>query len=191
TSGQATTDEVLRDPTFGVEKNALALERRVEMFQWVQKEERQERKKLGGGTETVTTYTYSTEWQSSPVDSASFEESSGHENPSFPFEGETWRAADVRLGAYHLAPELAGDLDHQTAVPVGEEQLAGVVPELREQLKAVNGGFYLAADNAAAANGDASSPKVGDVRVRFRVVEPAEATIVAAQHGPRLEPYHA
>ncbi|HXT21822.1 MAG TPA: TMEM43 family protein, partial [Thermoanaerobaculia bacterium] len=190
-SGQATSDEVLRDPTFGIERQALALEREVEMFQWVQKEERRQRKKLGGGTETVTTYTYSTEWQSSPVDSASFEESSGHENPSFPFEGETWRAADVRLGAYHLAPELAGDLDHQTEVPVGEEQLAGVVPELRERLKAVNGGFYLAADNAAAANGDASSPKVGDVRVRFRVVEPAEATIVAAQHGPRLEPYHA
>ncbi|HEV8238682.1 MAG TPA: hypothetical protein VGS57_04895 [Thermoanaerobaculia bacterium] len=29
TSGQATTDEVLRDPTFGVERNALALERKV------------------------------------------------------------------------------------------------------------------------------------------------------------------
>jgi len=40
TSGRATTDEVLRDPTFGIERNALALERRVEVFQWVQKEER-------------------------------------------------------------------------------------------------------------------------------------------------------
>jgi transmembrane protein TMEM43 len=183
TSGQATTDEMLRDPTFGIERNALALERRVEMFQWVQKEERKERQKLGGGTETVTTYTYSTEWQSSPVDSASFEEASGHENPSFPFEGETWRASDVRLGAFHLAPELAGDLDEQKNVPVGEAQLPAVEAGLRERLKVAAGGFYLGEQPG--------SPKVGDVRVSFRVVEPAEASVVAAQRGSRLEPYHA
>ncbi|HXT22032.1 MAG TPA: TMEM43 family protein [Thermoanaerobaculia bacterium] len=183
TSGQATTDEVLRDPTFGIERNALSLERRVEMFQWVQKEERKERKKLGGGTETVTTYTYSTEWGSSPVDSASFEESAGHENPSFPFEGETWRAADVRLGAFHLAPELAGELDEQRPVPVTAAQLPAVEAGLRERLKAANGNFYL---------GESPNvPKVGDVRVSFRVVEPAQASVVAAQRGGRLEPYHA
>ncbi|HEV8238683.1 MAG TPA: TMEM43 family protein [Thermoanaerobaculia bacterium] len=153
------------------------------MFQWVQKEERKERKKLGGGTETVTTYTYSTEWQSSPVHSASFEEPSGHDNPSFPFEGETWRAADVRLGAFHLAPELAGELDRQQDVPVGDEQLAAVDPQLRQKLKANNGTFYLGEQP--------SSPKVGDVRVSFRVVEPAPASVVAAQRNGRLEPYHA
>ena len=183
TSGRATTDEVLRDPTFGIERNALALERRVEMFQWVQKEERQERKKLGGGTETVTTYTYRTEWQPSPVDSASFVETSGHDNPSFPFEGETWRAADVRLGAFHLAPELAGDLDAHEDVPVGEAQLPAVEAGLRERLKVAAGAFYLGEQPG--------SPKVGDVRVSFRVVEPAEASVVAAQRGSRLEPYHA
>ena len=183
TSGQATTDEVLRDPTFGVEKNALALERRVEMFQWVQKEERKERKKLGGGTETVTTYTYTTEWQPSAVASSSFEEPTGHENPSFPFEGETWRATDVRLGAFHLAPELAGELDQQKDVPVGEEQRAAVDASLRDRLKAANGTFYM---------GESPNvPKVGDVRVSFRVVEPAPASIVAAQRNGRLEPYHA
>jgi hypothetical protein len=46
-----------------------------------------------------------------------------------------------------------------------------------------DGSFYL---------GDQpGSPRVGDVRVSFRVVEPAEASIVAAQRGSRLEPYHA
>lgn len=183
TSGEATTSELLRDPTFGVEQNALALERKVEMFQWVQDEQRRERKKLGGGTETVTTYTYRTEWQGSPVASASFEEPAGHENPSFPFEGESWRASDVRLGAFHLAPELASELDQRTDVPVNEAQLAAVDAELRQRLKAAGGGFYLGAD--------AGAPKVGDVRVTFQAVRPAQASAVAAQHGDRLEPYHA
>jgi len=183
TSGQATTDETLRDPMFGVEEqSALALERRVEMFQWVQREDRKERKKLGGGTETVTTYTYATEWQGSPVDSASFEETSGHENPSFPFEGETWRASDVRLGAFHLAPELAGDLDKDEPIVVTTAHLERVDPTLRSRLTVADGGFYL---------GDATgSPKVGDVRVRFAAVRPAAASVVAAQRGSRLEPYH-
>ncbi len=182
-TGQATTAEVLRDPTFGVERNALALEREVEMYQWVQNEERKERKKLGGGTETVTTYTYSTDWRREAVDSASFEESSGHENPSFPFESESWRAGDVRLGAYQLAPDLAGELDEKKAVPVGEAELERVAADVREGLTAAGGGFYRGADPG--------SPKVGDVRVRFQVVEPAQASVVAAQRGQRLEPYHA
>jgi hypothetical protein len=183
TAGQATTDELLRDPMFGIEEQALALERRVEMFQWVQREERRERKKLGGGTETVTTYTYATEWQGSPVDSASFEETSGHENPSFPFEGESWRASDVRLGAFHLAPELAGDLDKSEPLTMASAQLERVDPALRARLAVADGGFYM---------GDATgSPKVGDVRVHFAAVRPAEASVVAAQRGTRLEPYHA
>lgn len=182
-SGQATTAEVLHDPTFGVERNALALEREVEMYQWVENEERQERKKLGGGTETVTTYTYSTEWRREAVDSASFEESSGHENPSFPFESESWRAGDVRLGAFQLAPDLASELDEKKAVPVGEAELERVAADVRDGLTAAGGGFYR--------GGDPGSPKVGDVRVRFQVVEPAQASVVAAQRGQRLEPYHA
>lgn len=187
-TGQATTAEVLRDPTFGVEKNALALDRDVEMYQWVENQERKERKKLGGGTETVTTYTYSTDWRREAVDSASFEESSGHENPSFPFESESWRAGDVRLGAFQLAPDLAGELDQKKAVPVGEAELEHVAADVREGLTAVGGGFYRGADLGAP---DPSSPKVGDVRVRFQVVEPAQASVVAAQRGQRLEPYHA
>ncbi|HEV8631129.1 MAG TPA: TMEM43 family protein [Thermoanaerobaculia bacterium] len=181
--GNATTTETLRDPLFGIADNALALERKVDMYQWTQKEERHERKKLGGGTETVTTYTYQTEWQGSPVDSARFEQSGGHENPAFPFPAEKWRAEDVRLGAFQLAPELARGLDHSETLAVGEAQLTGVAPELQGRLKAADGGFYLGAAPGA--------PKVGDVRVRFGVVRPAQASVVAAQRGSRLEPYRA
>jgi hypothetical protein len=182
-SGQATTAEVLRDPTFGIERNALALERGVEMYQWVENEERKERKKLGGGTETVTTYTYGPDWRREAIDSATFEEPGGHENPSFPFESESWRAGDVRLGAFHLAPDLAAELDRKTAVPVGEAELERVAADVREGLQVADGGFYRGSDPA--------SPQVGDVRVRFQVVEPAATTVVAAQRGQRLERYHA
>ena len=86
-TGTATTAETLKDPLFGIAQPALALERKVEMYQWQEKEEHTQRKKLGGATETVTTYTYSRGWSNEPVDPSSFQERSGHENPAFPFRG--------------------------------------------------------------------------------------------------------
>src|SRR4029079_8006565 len=88
-----------------------------------------------------------------------------------------------RTGASAVAPELSGELSRQKDVPVGEEQRAAVDASLRDRLKAASGTFYM---------GESPNvPKVGDVRVSFRVVEPAPASIVAAQRSGRLEPYHA
>ena len=47
-------DETLRDDQFGVSATALALRRDVEMYQWVERQRTEERKKLGGSVEKVT-----------------------------------------------------------------------------------------------------------------------------------------
>ena len=57
-SGEATTAEVLSDPTFAISANALRLSRDVAMYQWKEEEKSETKNKLGGGTETVKTYTY-------------------------------------------------------------------------------------------------------------------------------------
>ena len=51
------------------------------MYQWKEHESRETRKKLGGGTETVTTYEYKKEWASGRIDSSSFKKTDGHESP--------------------------------------------------------------------------------------------------------------
>jgi hypothetical protein len=184
TSGTATTDAVLTDPLFGVSVNAIALERGVEMYQWVEKSESREEKKLGGSTETVTTYTYEKRWEGSPVDSSRFEHSAGHENPGMAFGSESWRAEDVRLGGFELAPALASQVRRSKPLPLGEEHLAAVPDgSLKQWLRLSGDGFYLGADAAA--------PAIGDVRVRFSVVEPAAVSVVGAQVGERIGPYRA
>lgn len=184
TTGTATTDAVLTDPLLGVSASAIELERRVEMYQWTEKSESREEKKLGGGTETVTTYTYQKEWTSSPVDHSSFQEAAGHENPGFPFHGESWRAEEVRLGGFTLAPELAGKVSRGQALTLGQEHLDAVPDDsLRSGLQLSGGGFYRGADP--------QSPQVGDVRVTFEVVEPATVSVVGAQVGDRLGAYRA
>ena len=73
-TGKADTKDILKEPTFGFEVNAINLSRRVEYYQWVEKKHEEKRDKLGGGEETITTYTYTKEWVSTPVNSSSFED---------------------------------------------------------------------------------------------------------------------
>ena len=63
----ATTSEILVDPSFGVAQQAIHLERRVSMYQWRESRESKTEKKLGGGTETITTYSYSKGWSDRPI----------------------------------------------------------------------------------------------------------------------------
>lgn len=61
-TGLADTDATLTDPVFNVSAKALKLKRSVEMYQWKEGSSSKTKKKLGGGTETTTEYSYSKEW---------------------------------------------------------------------------------------------------------------------------------
>ncbi len=62
--GFADTNDILKDEIFGVQERAIKLSRKVEYFQWEEHSHTETRKKLGGGEETITTYTYEKEWTS-------------------------------------------------------------------------------------------------------------------------------
>ena len=105
-SGYADTSDILTDSFFGVSEKAISLQRSVEYFQWVEHKKTEKRKKLGGGEETVTTYTYSQEWTARPVSSANFHDPSARQNnvnrQLVNVENERLYATNVRLGAYRL-----------------------------------------------------------------------------------------
>ena len=105
-TGYADTSDILTDSFFGVSEKAISLQRSVEYFQWVEHKKTEKRKKLGGGEETVTTYTYSQEWTARPVSSANFHDPSARQNnvnrQLVNVENERLYATNVRLGAYRL-----------------------------------------------------------------------------------------
>ena len=85
-TGEAATDEVLEDTDFGVSAIAIRLTRKTEMYQWRENQSSQTRKTLGGGTETVTTYSYEKDWSDRAIDSGRFHDP-GHDNPGkLPFK---------------------------------------------------------------------------------------------------------
>jgi hypothetical protein len=152
------------------------------MYQWIEEEKSETRKKLGGGEETVTTYEYKKDWSSSPVDSSSFQVPAEHENPGeFPLPSETFVADPVRLGAFTLSEEQLGQLDEATDLPVGD----AAAESLPEGMEATvdKGAFYMGENPAV--------PAVGDVRISFQVVNPSQASVVAVQSGSSFAPYAA
>ena len=82
-SGNATTDEVLTDPTFGVSATAIRLGRKVEMYQWNEVKNSSTQKDLGGSNETTTTYSYVKKWSDDPIDSTKFKEAAATLNFSY------------------------------------------------------------------------------------------------------------
>ncbi|KAJ8301280.1 hypothetical protein KUTeg_020267 [Tegillarca granosa] len=62
-SGALKTEQAVEDPTFKVSVFCAKLKRNVEMYQWVEHENRREYNE-GGETRVETTYSYSLEWRS-------------------------------------------------------------------------------------------------------------------------------
>jgi hypothetical protein len=179
-SGRAETTAGVTDETFGIREPALRLRRIAEIYQWKEETESKTEKKVGGSTETTTTYTYRKVWDTRLVPSSGFEQPSGHENPaSMRFEGATFDAADVTVGAFALPPRLVGRIGSWQALPApAPEALPDAV---RKDAKADGERLYFGADPA--------NPAIGDHRVRFEVVPPHDVSVAARQAGTTLEPY--
>ncbi|MEN9359644.1 MAG: hypothetical protein RL095_1179 [Verrucomicrobiota bacterium] len=175
-SGKVVVGGALEDEVFGVKAaGALGLERRVEMLQWKQSSSSKTDKKMGGGTETVTTYSYTKEWAETPISSVEFKQSAEHVNP--PASAWLWRSSaqkcgEARLGAFDVTAQAAS-LGSSQALPV-----EAVPAKLANQLRLHEGRL------TTSINGDEA--QVGDVRISFQVRRPGEASIVARQAGDRL-----
>jgi Transmembrane protein 43 len=180
-TGRAKTSETVSDPVLGVSANALSLKRKVEMYQWKETAKSEKKDKVGGSTETVTTYTYAKEWSESAIESSKFKQQQGHRNPgSMPYKTEQWTAGKVTLGAYTLTPAQVGRIS-------GDEPVTAAAPlsnsDTSRPLREHAGGLY------AGQNPD--QPQVGDLRILFTKVGESDITLVAKQIGTSFEPYRA
>lgn len=180
-SGPVTTEETLTDEELGVSANALKLLRKVEMYQWVEEKHSEEKKKLGGGTETVTTYDYNRQWSDNAVDSSSFRHPEGHENPgALPIESTTQTADVITLGAFTLSPEQVAQINEAVDLPVKAD--SADLPQVGDRTARLDQGRYYLGANP-------STPAVGDTRISFQVVQPGPRSLIARQIGNTFEAY--
>ena len=158
TNGQATYDNVV-DQDFGVNINALVLNRSVEMYQWTE------------NCDSDNDCTYNKSWESSIVSSAGFQ--SGHTNPtSMLYDSAAYYATNVKLGAFIIPSDFLTDLtstkDYQELVDIPE-------------------GFHY--QNGYYVNTKGDSPEIGDLRISFKYNDSKELTVLGVQTSNTFKPY--
>lgn len=194
-TGRAVTKDELVDPVFGIKVNAIRLRRKVEYYQWVEHRKSEKRQKLGGGEETVTTYTYTREWVSRPVDSQTFKKSFEHANKTrIQSENADWYAANVTFGAYRFPPFLTRSIGGEKELTISlsdqqraELQKAFFAPDASLDASQVVGqqgaSMIHSQGNTLYIGRQPNSPSIGDVRVTFFETPAAEVSIIAKVSG--------
>ena len=183
-AGAVKTAQPIADDELPVNATAVKLIRNVEMYQWTEHESHETRKKTGGGTETITTYSYNKEWAKGRVDSSSFKKSEGHENPAEPpYASKTFTADSVKVGAFMMSPEQVSKLTDSVAMPVDASTAAQLPAAVKDKMRVQDGKFYMGQD--------AASPQIGDVRISYNVVKPDSVSLVGVQKASTFVPFQA
>ena len=168
-SAKVDSEESARDPDFEIEAPALVLRRSVEMYQWKENKKTEEREKLGGGKERITTYTYEKVWDDEPINSGNFQES-GHNNPSsMPWRDQNFSVSDARIGAWRADEPILDALDG-APLTLAED---GSFPDE----------FWLADPQTLYSGEDPKSPQIGDLRIKYSAVPPQPASVIAEATG--------
>lgn len=182
-SGLVTADSGLADPDFGIATQGLRLSRSVEMYQWKEESKSETTKKLGGGEETVTTYSYSKVWDDSQIDSSDFKKPDGHQNPPMEIHGRTFQIPEGKLVAFDLDTPVLDRIEGDKDYSLSADQSAAIKAAYigTKPLSIVDGKIYLGNDN--------TTPVLGDYRIGYELAPLGVISIIARQAGSRFEPY--
>ena len=196
-SAFADTKDTLTDDMFGVRELAIRLDRKVEYYQWVENAQTKEREKIGGGKETTTTYTYEQKWVDKPVNSAEFKDPQYQSANKVLSEVEERNemAQHVTFGAYTLPELFVASISGSEPVEVRmteeqrftwNERLHMLRPKVNTETSLVH-----TSANTAYLGLSPNSPQVGDVRVTFTKVPPADISLIAQVDGSTFKAYRA
>ncbi len=194
-TGKVETKDVLADDEFGISVEGIRLERRVEMYQWVEDERTVEKKNVGGSVTKTTTYSYSKEWVERPVDSTQFhvqsENGVSYENPAaFEFAGWKKSAANVKFGAFRFGEDMIAKVGgaKEYEIPASFTSRVARVKIQGNVIYVPNSATRLNEKNERDV---VAQPRIGDMRVTYKVVWPHEVSIVAKQQGDTFGAYTA
>ena len=193
-TGMTATIDSLIDSDFGVGVTAVKFNRKVEYYQWVENSKSQTKDKIGGGQETVTTYTYEKKWVNSPVASENFHdpEYQGANRIRIAIDDLRQTAENVSFGAYRLTKSQISSISGDQPYVFSEKDSERISNELFKEECQVDTTLTVKVQNNVISFGSNSgTPQVGDVRVTFTKVLPGEVSLMAQVSGDTFVPFTA
>ena len=161
-------DKYLVDGTFGISALTPVLERKVEMYEWVESSETK-------NDETV--YTYSKEWSTKIIDSSEFKKPTDHTNPTqMKYASESYKAESLKVGEFSLSNSFKDKLD-------ADKEMLNLEPGVAlPEGYAVNGKYITNSVNV-------EEPAIGDIRISFNYGEYDDVSVLGKQNGTTIEGY--
>jgi hypothetical protein len=179
--GEVAAPGLLVDEATGKSVAGLRLVREVEFYQWRETASSETRTKLGGGQETVTTYSYAQGWSPDPVDSAGFARPEGHANPA-PWTGDAdLTPVEAQMGPYRLTQDALERLPAREVLRPTAAEAEAAAQRLGRPVTVVDDALFVGAS--------AAQPQVGDVRIRYAMAPAGQVTVVGRQAGADLVPH--
>jgi len=195
-TGALTSSEKLGDPDFIAPGDFLTIDRRTQMFAWVEHRKSEKKKKVGGKTETVTTYNYEMEWTSNPKMASDFKYPDGHNNPTPSIDSAEFSVNTASVGAWGFNVADA-------QIPSGDDLPLDGLTLVNKGLKGAKSGneliigksVTLAAGSEKEAAGEGAAPTIGtpqlgDMKVSFRALKGGgTVTMFGKAEGGKLARY--
>ncbi|WP_049630421.1 TMEM43 family protein [Cellvibrio sp. pealriver] len=172
-TGEATSTQTLSDNLLPVSVQALKLQRKVETYQWEETSHSEEKKNMGGDTETITTYNYEKVWSDKYIDSSAFKKTNGHQNPEkWRYQSERWTADQINIGQYQLSETHKNSINNfqPLVIPRNIELPKGVAQN--------SDGFYYGKDER--------EPKIGDQQISFSYIPAQTYSVIGDLTGTTL-----
>ena len=167
------------DELFALDASSPVLVRTVQMYQWRESQETVETRR-NGETVEETTYDYEAVWSESLINSRHFYDLAPHRNPEEMSLPSAVFYADTRLGDFSLSPEQMKMLESIAELPITD-----LNQSFADQYGLTVSGYYYTTVTDA-------KPVVGDVRIFFRMIDPARlqnVTVFARQSGHTFANY--
>ncbi len=178
-TADVTTAEILEDPIFNVQANAIKLKRNTQIFQWKEKVTTIKEKQLGGEEKTIKEYSYSKVWSDDLISSSNFKDSR-YRNPDYmPLKKLTLQAKKITSGAFDFPDSLTQRMNNFKSLELQPKPFPNI--QGIENIISYAGGYFI--------GDDPERPRVGDIKVHFEIVEPATLSIIAQQTANTFQPY--
>jgi hypothetical protein len=170
--GSATAAQPIADSDLGLSfSGEVAVARDASMYQWRENKKEETHDKLGGGQETVTTYTYEKIWSDTAIASSDFRHPEGHSNPPMPFASAQLAASDAKLGGFTLDADTLKLVDLSDALH----------PTAPSGWSMSQGALY---------KGNPDAPQVGNMKVAYRgLASGSTISVLAAQSHSGFAPF--
>nr|WP_232220286.1 TMEM43 family protein [Legionella tunisiensis] len=118
------------------------------------------------------------------LDSSSFKDQTGHQNPAaMPVESQQQYAQTVTVGDFFLPPSLISEISGTTPVNLSKVNLTALQKKINKPVHYVNNQLY--------GGEDYQNPQIGDLRIKATAVLPQTVSVIAQQTGNTLQPYMA